>query len=168
MTEDETIVAEAYARVEATSTEAVAVALRHVAVHEPFATAPDDTGERDLIQFRQLAQYRLVDKGELLKMAEKNLARHVSRLQSYIVMYPHLSAVRVSVLAHVALAIGIKPVIECRDLWAAIARQDWESAADELWLTKWPERAKDDGEKRRVLEMARMMRTGVEPNSRLH
>lgn len=132
MTDDDRIVAEAAQRVESTSIEAVAVALRHIAIHEPFATEPDDTGERDLIHFQQIAKYRLVDKGELLKMAEKNLARYVAALRSRVVIYPHLNAVRVSV---VALAIRIRAVLDCKLLWTAIARSDWESAADELWLT---------------------------------
>lgn len=166
MTEDELIVAEAHRRVESTSSEAVAVALRHVAVHEPFASAPTDTGDRDLAQFHQLARQRLVDKDEMLKMVERNLARNVSALWSKVVTHPNLDAVRLSVLAHVALVIRTRPLLEADALWAAISHSAWDDAADELLMTKWPDRAKEDGDKRRVLELARMMRTGVEPSSR--
>lgn len=160
--------AEATQRVDATSRLAVEVALRHIAQHEPFVSAPPDTGDRDLSQFQRIAADRLVDKSEMLKMAEKNLARYVNALWAKVATMPHLDAVRLSVLAHVALVIRMKPLLDSEPLWAAIARartqpSAWDDAADELMMTKWPEKARDDRERRRVLELARMMRTGVEP-----
>lgn len=35
-------------------------------------------------------------------------------------------------------------------------------------MTRWPEKAKDEDERRRVLELARMMRTGEEPAAWAH
>lgn len=161
---------QANARVDETSAKAVEIALRHVAVHEPFASAPADTGDRDLADFQRIAATRLVSRPEMLKLAEKNLSRSIDALRTRAIIYPHLDAVRLSVLGHVALAIRTSGVLECKPLWSAIARAGtqpdaWDDAADELMLTKWPEKARDDGEKRRMLELARMMRTGVEPAS---
>lgn len=165
--------AEATARVAETSAQAVVVALRHIAQHEPFVDAPSDTGERDISHFQRIAQARLVDKSELLKMAEKNLARSVSALFPYVATMPHLDPVRLSVLAHVALVIKLGPLLECKPLWDAISRAAtdelaWYDAADELMMTRWPVSAKERDDRRRVLELHRMMLTGKEPNSWVH
>jgi hypothetical protein len=168
VTEHDRDVEAAHERVEATSAEAVAVALRHIAQHEPFVDAPTQVADRDLGQFQQIANTRLVEKGEMLKLAEKNLARFVNHLATHVVIYPQINAVRLSVLAHVALAIRLEPVLKCQPLWSAIAREDWEDAADALMMTRWPDKAREDGERRRVLELARMMRSGTEPSSWVH
>ncbi|MGE7139155.1 hypothetical protein ACQKIE_16130 [Luteibacter sp. NPDC031894] len=156
---------EAIARVEATEAEAITVALRHIALHAPFLGALADAGDRDLSDFQRIAATRVVEQGEMLRMAEKNLSRFVGMLRTRTAIYPQLNGVRLSVLAHVALAIRLQPLLECKPLWTAVDRQDWDDAADALLMTRWPEKAVDDGEKRRVLELARMMRTGTEPPS---
>lgn len=150
-------------RVEATESEAISVALRHVAMHAPFSGAITSAGDRDLGDFHRIAATRVVERSEMLTMAEKNIGRFVGMLRSRTAIYPQLNAVRLSVLAHVALAIKIQPLLECKPLWTAVDRQNWDDASDALLLTKWPEKAVDEGEKIRVLQLARMMRTGVEP-----
>jgi hypothetical protein len=159
---------EAYARVEATEAEAISVAVRHVAMHAPFVDAPLVTIDRDLGDFQRIAATRVVTKAELMKMAEKNLSRYVGLLRPRTAIYPQLTAVRLSVLAHVALSIRLKPLLESHALWSAIDRERWDDAADELIMTKWPEKAKEEDERRRVLELARMMRTGKEPDAWAH
>ncbi|KAF1009502.1 MAG: hypothetical protein GAK28_00140 [Luteibacter sp.] len=155
--------AEASARVDETSARAIEIACRHIAIHEPFSNAPLDVGDRDLADFARIGAARLVSREELLKMAERNLSRFVSALRSRAAIYPQLDAVRLSVLAHVALAIRITALLECKPLWTAIHNSRWDDAADELMLTKWPEKARNDDDRRRMLELARMMRTGDEP-----
>jgi hypothetical protein len=155
---DETI-----ARVEATEAAAITVALRHVAQHSPFVGAVTNAGDRDLSDFHRIAATRVVEQGEMLRMAEKNLSRFVGLLRTRTAIYPQLNPVRLSVLAHVALAIRIQALLECKPLWTAVDRNNWEDAADALMMTKWPDKAVDDDEKRRVLELSRMMRTGAEP-----
>ena len=163
MIHDDHAVAEATARVEETSARAIEIACRHIAIHEPFANAPSDVGDRDLTDFARIGSARLVSREELLKMAERNLARFVAALRARAAIYPQLDAVRLSVLAHVALVIRISGVLDCKPLWTAIHNCRWDDAADELMLTKWPEKARNDGDRRRMLELARMMRTGDEP-----
>lgn len=160
---DETI-----ARVEATEAEAINVALRHVAQHAPFVGALADAGDRDLSDFHRIAATRVVERGEMLNMAEKNLSRYVGMLRTRTAIYPQINPVRLSVLAHVALAIRLQPLLDCKPLWTAVDRNSWEDAADALMMTKWPDKAVEDGEKRRVLELHRMMRTGVEPTGWTH
>lgn len=160
---DETI-----ARVEATEAEAITVALRHVAQHVPFVGAVTDAGDRDLSDFQRIAATRVVEQGEMLRMAEKNLSRFVGMLRTRTAIYPQLNPVRLSVLAHVALAIRMPALLDCKALWTAVDRLNWEDAADALMMTKWPDKAVDDSEKLRVLELHRMMRTGKEPPGWMH
>lgn len=165
MIEDHDDAAEATARVDETSARAIEIACRHIAIHEPFVNAPPDVGDRDLADFARIGSNRLVSREELLKMAEKNLSRFVTALRSRAAIYPQLDPVRLSVLAHVALAIRISALLECKALWTAIHKSRWDDAADELMMTKWPEKARNDGDRRRILELARMMRDGREPAS---
>lgn len=159
---------EAYARVEATEAEAISVAVRHVAMHAPFVDAPTLALDRDLADFHIIASTRVVTQAELIQMAEKNLSRYVGLLRPRTAIFPQITPVRLSVLAHVALAIKLKNLLDCQPLWTAIDRERWDDAADELIMTRWPEKAKDDDERRRVLELARMMRTGEQPASWAH
>lgn len=156
---------EAYERVEATEAEAISVAVRHVAMHTPFVDAPADVDDRGLAEFERIAQTRSITKDELIDLVEKTLTRSVLRLRQRTALYPQLTGVRLSVLAHVALVIGAPALKACQPLWTAISASRWEDAADELMLTKWPERAKGDDDKRRMLELARMMRSGDEPSA---
>lgn len=163
MIDDDQELEEVIARVEATEAEAITVAVRHVAMHAPFIDAPPTDIDRDLADFQRIAATRVVTKDELIAMAEKNLSRFVGLLRPRTAIYPQITAVRLSVLAHVALVIRLKTLLECHALWTAIDRERWDDAADELIMTRWPEKAKDDDDRRRVLELARMMRTGEEP-----
>ena len=77
---------------------------------------------------------------------------------------PHLNAARCGVLLHVGLLIGADEILRINELWAALQNQDYESAHDLLLSTRWPALAGDDpAERRRVLAMARQLRTGVAP-----
>jgi hypothetical protein len=76
--------------------------------------------------------------------------------------------VRLAVLAHVAMVIGTPTLMACRELWDAISQSRWDDAQDVLLMTKWPERATANDERRRMLELARMMRTGLVPLAWTH
>jgi|SRR5690554_6313570 len=73
--------------------------------------------------------------------------------------YNTLSPVRQTVIANMAFNLGTPGLMGFRRMWAAIERQDYESAAREMLDSKW---ARQVGS--RATELAEIMRDG-EPRS---
>jgi GH24 family phage-related lysozyme (muramidase) len=158
----------AYDRVEATEAQAHDVAMQHITAYAPFVGAAEQVEERGLAAFERIVNTRAVTKSEVSELLARDLRRQMRSLRPQTTIYPQLGSVRLAVLAHVALVIGAKALHDCRDMWNAISAGRWEDASDALLMTRWPEKAGTDSERRRVLELARMMRTGLVPLAWTH
>lgn len=76
---------------------------------------------------------------------------------------PELSDARAAVLVHAALVMGETRILNNAALWAALTRQDYDTAEHVMLQTGWPALVGDDPQARqRVLQLARQLRTGVE------
>lgn len=72
--------------------------------------------------------------------------------------YNTLDPIRQTVLANMCFNLGFRGLMGFRNLWRAIGRQDWHSAAREMLDSKW---AVQVG--RRAQELAAIMRSGEAP-----
>jgi hypothetical protein len=157
-----------YALAEETEARAAEVAMQHITAYAPFAGASDDIDERGIRAFERIAATKAVAKAEMTELLGRDLRRFVRMLRPKTVIYPQMGSVRLAVLAHVAMVIGKQALMDCKPLWDAISESRWDDAQDTLIMTKWPERATTEDERRRVLELARMMRTGLVPLAWTH
>lgn len=165
MIDNDQELAKVYDHVEATEANAVEVAIRHITGYAPFVGAATEIEERGIGAFERLGATRAVTGSEMTELLARDLRRFVRSLRPKTAIYPQMGQVRLAVLAHVAMVIGSKPLMACRPLWDAISGNLWDDASDALLMTRWPEKAKGDDERRRVLELARMMRTGMVPHT---
>jgi len=163
VTENDPEVEAVIERAEVTEAEAAEVAMQHITGYAPFVGAAETVEDRGISAFERLASTHAVAKSEMVELLARDLRRCVRSLRSKTVIYPQMGSVRLAVLAHVTMVIGKRALNECRPLWDAIYESQWEDASDALLMTRWPEKAKVDEERRRVLELARMMRTGLQP-----
>ncbi|WP_421868113.1 glycoside hydrolase family protein [Marinobacter adhaerens] len=69
--------------------------------------------------------------------------------------YRDLDPVRQTVIANMAFNLGFAGLMGFKNMWAAIARRDWDRAADEMLNSKW---ARQVGV--RAVELSEIMRTG--------
>ena len=150
-------------RAEATEARATDVALQHIAGYAPFTAAAESVDERGISDFERIANTHVVSQSEMIELLGKDIRRYVRALRPKTVMYPQMGAVRLAVLAHVEMVIGKPALDNCRELWDAVSSKRWDDASDALMLTNWPAKAEAAEERRRVLDLARMMRTGLVP-----
>lgn len=168
MTDAEEEVAVTLERVEATEAHAADVAMQHIGAYAPFLGALETVDDRGISSFERIASTRAVSKAEMNELLSRDIRRFVRSLRTRTAIYPQLGSVRLAVLAHIAMVIGTQELMRRKDLWDAISQSRWDDAQDVLLMTKWPERASTDDERRRVLELSRMMRTGVVPIAWTH
>ena len=69
--------------------------------------------------------------------------------------YNELDPVRQTVIANMAFNLGLRGLMQFRNMWAAVGRRDWESASKEMMQSKW---ARQVGV--RAVELSEIMRTG--------
>lgn len=148
------------ARAESIRTEALAFATRHIPMFCPFTTAARKRPTRRLVNFARLAEDPVISHDDLLVLLDRTLREILADLRVIIHTMPQLDAIRVMVLVHVACEIGTAELQRLTALWSAIRDRRWDDAADEIQLTRWPTAATREEDQRRVLQLARMMRTG--------
>ncbi len=69
--------------------------------------------------------------------------------------YRDLDPVRQTVISNMAFNLGFAGLMGFKNMWAAIGRQDWNSASEEMMQSKW---ARQVGV--RAVELSEIMRTG--------
>jgi lysozyme len=79
----------------------------------------------------------------------------VERQLNTVDEYQGLDPIRQAVLANMAFNLGFRGLMGFKNMWAAIANQDWQSAAREMLSSKWAKQVGD-----RAVELAFIMRTG--------
>lgn len=89
---------------------------------------------------------------EDLKVEERRLLRLMP-------LYNNLHGARRAALLNMAFNMGSHGLLRFRRMWAAIARQDWETAAKEALDSKWATQVGSRAE-----ELAEQIRTGSYPN----
>lgn len=150
-------------QVRAMEATAMEIAVRHAMSHEPFASLAEGLQERDIEAFGRIAASQQVTRSEMVPLVAKDVERYIHRLRTQTLLYPEMGAVRLAVLGHVAMVLKPAVLARLRPLWDAISRNDWQTAANELLLSNWPDKAKTQSDRRRVIELADMMRTGLAP-----
>ena len=156
------------ARVAAMEQEAGEIAMQHIAEFQPFASLPDTVNARLLEDFGRLAQARGMSKTETVSLLRRDVEVYVRRLRATTLNLANIGAVRLAVLIHVAAAITVDEVTRIPGLIDALRHNRFDDASDYLQLSRWPSTATKPDEQRRILELARMMRTGMPPAAWLH
>lgn len=142
-------------------------AMRLVETYETFHAYPKESAREGLIVgwLRRLGNEG-ISRGEGLTLLRADLTRRMAALRAKIFMQDaeRLGAPRIAVLLHLALVMGERRVIEWDDLWADLARGDYETATDHLLLSEWPSLVGDtQKERERAVALQRILRTGVMP-----
>src|ERR1700754_20627 len=96
-------------------------------------------------------------------LLEQDIPWYLRQLRTITLNHPNIGSVRLAVFIHVAMVIGIRELLHLPYLWQAVKENRWDDAADALLMSKWPGNDPRDDEKKRILELARMMRVGLAP-----
>ena len=95
-------------------------------------------------------------------MIQSDMARVAVQLRGLTAGLLYIRSVRHGVLFHVALLIGIDALRNMPGLWEALRSKSFEDASEALMMSNWPAVVGSEAdEKRRVLDLQRMMRTGL-------
>lgn len=96
-----------------------------------------------------------ISKAEALAMLDNDVARVVAECRAAFSWFDFIGEARQHVIASMAFNLGIGGLKEFVKMLAAVARGDYEAAANEMKLSKWAAQVKD-----RAVELAAMMRDG--------
>ena len=124
--------------------------------HEGLRLKPyrDSVGKLTIGYGRNLAD-RGISQEEAEFMLDNDIDLVVAELER-MPLFLSLDPVRQVVLANMAFNMGVPTLLEFRRMLGALARREWDRAADEMLDSRW---ARQVG--RRAVELARLMRTGV-------
>jgi len=148
--------------------EASEIAMNHIAEFHPFANLPPQVNARLLHDFQRIGQAKGISKTQMLVLLAEDINTYLTRLRSHTLNHVQIGSVRLAVLVHVAVAIGADETIKIPGLSAALRDCRFEDAADCLMMSRWPMTATEADDRKRILELARMMRTGTVPTAWLH
>lgn len=147
-----------------TEADAVTLAVNNICRFSPLSLLPPDVMLRLVSHYRTVFARAQIADAEGKFMLRGDVGKISEFLRGRTLGLPQLGAARQAVLLHVAFFVGVDPIAQCDALWDAIRRQDWESAHDALMLTDWPVLAGiTDEDRKMVLSLARIMRTGLIP-----
>nr|GAT43704.1 predicted protein [Mycena chlorophos] len=152
-----------FERVQRTSALAKDNLLAHVSGFAPFWGAPETIEARRINDYKRVEATKAVSRREMLSMLVRDVDAYLDIFNPQIAIYPQINSARLCVLVHVSMVMGYNEVKDNRDLWDAISQNRWEDASDVLLMSDWPTRAVEAEDRRRVLELTRMMRTGTMP-----
>jgi hypothetical protein len=142
--------------------EAMSVAEQHVMRYSPFDKLPEEVAIRYTADWMKILAKSGISKREVLMMAQSDFAMIVRQMRGKTASMPHLGSVRFAALIHVAMYITIEATLAMDALWHALKVSDFESASEELLMSNYPLMVgTSPEERRRVLDLARMMRTGI-------
>lgn len=144
--------------------EAHAQRIAQVAVRQytSFRSMP----ERDVAGVLMVGYLRRIERdGVTQQEADLLLLNDLRRVSAQIrrFMFPllRLNEVRMAVILHLAFVLGADAVKAMKALWDALRAEDYETAADVMLLSDWPTQVgRDLDERRRAVDLVRMMRTG--------
>jgi len=133
---------------------------------ETFHAFPHESKEGVVIGFLRRLGRRGITLGEARTMLRADLTGHLAALRAQIFQQDadRLGAPRVAVLLHLAQVMGVERVVDWRDLWDDLRRDDFENAANHLLLSEWPSLIGDTlNERMRAVALQQILRTGRMP-----
>lgn len=132
--------------------------------YPPFSKLPANVAGRLIDDYRRYLEKGGASRDEAEYMVTNDLRSTVEALRTMVIPLPNLGNVRHGVLLHVALFVGLDVLKAQKTLWDALRSEDYETAHDELLSTTWPKLVGDtDQSRKRVLDLARQLRTGKLP-----
>lgn len=123
--------------------------------HEGLRLKPyrDSVGKWTIGYGRNLDD-RGISEDEAGFMLDNDIDQVVAELER-MPLYLSLDSVRQVVLANMAFNMGVPTLLEFRRMLGALARGEWNRAADEMLDSKWARQVGD-----RAVELSELMRTG--------
>lgn len=146
-------------------TEATQIALEHIPAYAPFRGLPDRVNMRMMREFSRIADTNAVSRPEMRAMLQNTLPGYLAGMQNRVLIHPNLGPVRIVVLIHVAMVIGLPGLMGMDRLWDAIRADRWDEGARILLKSHWPGSAMCDEERDRIIDIADMFRTGSAPRT---
>lgn len=145
---------------------AMDLASQHVARFAPFRKLPVEVPLRLISDYRKILAGGKLTGDDISLIVRRDLKLAIEKLRGLTLQMEHLNSVRLAVLIHVAVLVGVEKLEKMGDLWRALRERRYEDAADALLRSEWPivvagDPATDD--KDRVIELLRMMRSGELP-----
>lgn len=147
------------------------VAHRDIVKYPPVTLFPPDQAARMLRDYEKFLENTAgLTRAEVESMVFNDLKSTIEVLRSTLINLSHIGPVRSAVLLHVALFMGIDPLRNMTDLFAALRKSDFDAAYRHLMLSAWPALVGiNPAERMRVLNLAEQLRTGVPtPDPALH
>jgi hypothetical protein len=141
------------------------IALEHIPAYPPFSLLPERVNGRMLSEFARIADTRAVSGPELKAMLETTINGYMDGLENRLILHANLGGVRIAVLIHVAMVVGLGSLMGMERLWQAIRDNRWDEGARCLLKSKWPGTASTEAEQDRIVDIADMFRTGKPPTT---
>jgi len=150
--------------------EAMTVAETHLMRFTPFSMLPESVALRTVEYHTKILRDQGFTRKEATALLGSDMAKITQGLRGSTISMPWLGSVRFAALILVAMLIGIEATQEMPGLWECLRRRDYEGAADALMMSTWLRMVgNEDEEKRRAMDILRMLRIGVlAPATRTH
>lgn len=143
--------------------EAAVIALDQITAYPPFSSLPSRVNNRMIAEFARIAETKVVTAEDLRAMLQNTIPGYLAGLRNRLLLHPNLGSMRIAVLLHVAMVIGLTPLLRMDRLWAAIHDSRWDEGARVLLKSHWPGTASTEAERDRIVDIADIFRTGSAP-----
>ena len=132
--------------------------------YAPFTQLPSVVTGRLIDDYKRYLEKKGASRDEAEYMVTNDLRLTIEALRTMVIPLTHLGNVRHGVLLHVGLIIGMDALKSQKALWDALRAEDYEAAHDELLSSSWPRLVGvTEADRKRVLDLARQLRTGQLP-----
>lgn len=132
--------------------------------YAPFSKLPSVVTGRLIDDYKRYLEKGGASRDEAEYMMTNDLRLTIEALRTMVIPLGNLGNVRHGVLLHVGLIIGMDALKSQKALWEALRAEDYEAAHDELLSSTWPRLVGiTDQDRKRVLDLARQLRTGQLP-----
>lgn len=145
--------------------EAAVNAMEMIPSYPPFSHLPAMVNGRTLAEFSSIAETKVVSLIEMKTMLQNTLPEYLAGLRMRSLQHPNLGSMRIAVLVHVAMVIGLPSLLGMNALWIAVKANRWDEGARVLLKSHWPGSATTEAERDRIVDIADMFRTGTSPIS---
>lgn len=143
--------------------EAAVNVMEMIPAYPPFSHLPSMVNGRMLAEFSRIAETKAVSKPEMKVMLENTVPSYLAALRLRALQHPNLGSMRIAVLVHVAMVIGLPSLLGMDKLWIAVKANRWDEGARVLLKSHWPGSASTDVERDRIVDIADIFRTGMAP-----
>lgn len=124
--------------------------------HEGFSQFPyEDTTGHITIGFGRNLTDRGISHHEALTFLDNDIDYFIVKLNHHLAFFDRLDDIRRMVLIDMCFNVGIRGLLDFKNMLAAIEEGNYELAAEEMMDSKWASQVKG-----RASQLAYMMRTG--------